>query len=73
MAVTVVKMVAPAAGALADAAVARRLSRPTDQRDLLVPHAFGVGRSINLARLAALVLSAPPVPAKQVTASGETG
>jgi Family of unknown function (DUF5808) len=103
MAVILVRLVAAAAGALAGAAVAKELNKPTDQRDwhgdvagvpydfrpptveklrrstwdpdnpdLFVPHAFGVGWSINLARLAALARPEPQPP-KQITAGGETG
>jgi hypothetical protein len=89
MAVTVTKLIAAAAGALAGSALAKELSKPPDQRswhgtvagipydfraptaeklrrsvwdpenpELFVPHAFGVGYSVNLARLVA-----PPQPA----------
>jgi hypothetical protein len=99
MAITVMKLVAAAAGALAGTAVARELNKPPDQRDwhgevagvpydfrpptaeklrrsvwdpdnpkLVVPHAFGVGWSVNLARVAAL--AQPPeqaAPPKEIT------
>jgi hypothetical protein len=97
MAITVVKLLAAAAGALAGTAVARELNKPPEQRDwhgeiagvpydfrpptaeklrrsvwdpdnpnLVVPMSFGVGWSVNLARVAAL--SQPPA---QVTAPKE--
>lgn len=89
------KLIAAAAGALAGAAVAKELNKPSDQRhwhgdiagvpydlrpptveklrrsawdpdnpQLLVPHAFGVGWSINFARFAAM--------ARQTTGNGTT-
>jgi hypothetical protein len=104
MAVTVTKLIAVVAGALAGAAVAKELNKPSDQRtwhgevagvpydfrpptleklrlstwdpnnpQLLLPHAFGVGWSINFARLAALAQPAPQVPTKEASAgSGKT-
>jgi hypothetical protein len=99
MAISVVKLLATAAGALAGAAVARELNKPPDQRawhgevggvpydfrppsveklrrsvwdpdnpKLVVPMTFGVGWSVNLARVAAL--AQPPVepaPVKEIT------
>jgi hypothetical protein len=98
MPVTMIRLIAAAAGALAGAAVAKELDKPSDQRDwhgevggvpydlrpptldklrrsawdpenpkVFVPHAFGVGWSVNFARVAELVrpvLQGPePAPA----------
>jgi hypothetical protein len=99
MAVTMLKLVVAAAGALAGAAVAKELDKPAEQREwhgevagvpydlrpptaeklrrsawdpenpkLFVPHAFGVGWSVNLARVAGMLKpAAPPPPSKEIT------
>lgn len=97
MPITVTKLIAAAAGALAGTAVARELTKPAEERTwhgevagvpydfrpptlekvrrtlwdpenpkLFVPHAFGVGWSVNFARVAALAEPAQPPP-KQIT------
>jgi len=106
MAVSMLKLVAVAAGALAGAAVAKELDKPTEQRDwhgevagvpydlrrptagklrrsawdpenpkLFVPHAFGVGWSVNLARVAGILKQAAQPPStpgapKEITDGG---
>jgi uncharacterized protein DUF5808 len=99
MTISVLKLVAAVAGALAGTAVARELNKPPEQRawhgevagvpydfrpptaeklrrsvwdpdssKLVVPMTFGVGWSVNLARVAAL--AQPPVPSsspKEIT------
>jgi hypothetical protein len=101
MAVSMLKLVAAAAGALAGAAVAKELDKPTDQRDwhgdvagvpydlrpptveklrrsawdpenpkLFVPHAFGVGWSVNLARVAGMLRPAAQPPERQELTEG---
>jgi hypothetical protein len=102
MAVSMLKLVAAAAGALAGAAIARELDKPSDRRDwhgevagvpydlrpptmdklrrsawdpenpkVFVPHAFGVGWSVNLARVAEMLKPpAPPPPAPKELPEG---
>jgi hypothetical protein len=91
MAVTVTKLIAAAAGALAGSAVAKELNKPPDERtwhgrvagipydfrppsvekirrtvwdpdnpEMFVPHAFGIGWSVNFARLVAPPQSEAP-------------
>jgi uncharacterized protein DUF5808 len=107
MAVTMLKLVVAAAGALAGAAVAKELDKPSEQRDwhgdvagvpydlrpptaeklrksawdpgnpkLFVPHAFGVGWSVNFARVAEIlkpaVAPAPPAAAPKELPEGGT-
>jgi hypothetical protein len=103
MAVTMLKLVAAAAGALAGAAVAKELDKPTEQRDwhgevagipydlrpptaeklrrsawdpenpkLFVPHAFGVGWSVNLARVAGMLKPPAQPPARKEITDGGT-
>lgn len=98
MAITMTKLIAAAAGALAGTAIAREITKPPDERtwhgqvagvpydfrpptleklrrtvwdpqnrDLFVPHAFGVGWSINFARVAALAEPARPPEQQQIT------
>lgn len=97
------RLVAAAAGALAGAAIARELDKPSDQRDwhgevagvpydlrpptmdklrrsawdpqnpkLFVPHAFGVGWSVNFARVAEMLKPADPPPAPKELPEGGT-
>jgi hypothetical protein len=100
MAISVTKLVAVAAGALAGSAVAKELSKPPEERtwhgsvagipydfrpptaeklkrtvwdpdnpELFVPHAFGVGWSVNLAQLVAPPRHAAIEPAREVEQS----
>jgi hypothetical protein len=102
MAVTMMKLVVAAAGALAGAAVAKELDKPAEQREwhgdvggvpydlrpptvaklrrsawdpenpkLFVPHAFGVGWSVNLARIAGVFKPAAPPPTRKELTDGE--
>lgn len=101
-----VRIAAAAAGALASAAVAKELDKPTDERDwhgeiagvpydlraptvdklrravwdpdnpnVVGPPPFGVGWSVNLARLAAMVqppvTAAPPEGQRELPAAGK--
>jgi Family of unknown function (DUF5808) len=45
----------------------RRSVWDPDNPEVFVPHAFGVGWSVNFARLAALAQPAQEVPAKEIT------
>jgi hypothetical protein len=104
MAITVVKLLAAAAGALAGTAVARELNKPPEERawhgevagvpydfrpptaeklrrsvwdpdnpKLVVPMTFGVGWSVNLARVAALAQPPAQTEAPKEITGGTAG